>query len=229
MTAKLPNIRQATILKVSAVAIAAPRFAGIFVSAIGSTPTELYPWLVHAELISGFAMAVLEGFAVSYVLSKWRLLKPGSTNWVILLILACLLALTLPMAAIPYLLTEQSGQSIAAVFAGNMLLQAAWSFLIAFVPLLVVMAVGFADSDQFTWQQHEQQQVSKIKQAKKQAKEQAEQGDQLTCEHCGQGFPSKRARAGHMAHCKAASIEQGSSNDEQADKLEAAMMNGREA
>ena len=141
------KIDQAAILKVAAVAIAAPRWIGAFAAAIGVDALSEYSLLAHAEAFSGGAMAILEGFAIAYVLGKWRSLKNNSLQWWILLAFTFLLAITLPLVATPYLLIEQDKSTISLLFAEHRLMQIAWSILVAGVPVLIIMAVGYADSD----------------------------------------------------------------------------------
>src|SRR3989304_2987573 len=141
------KIDQAAILKVVAVAIAAPRWIGAFAAAIGVDALSQYSMLAHAEALSGGAMAILEGFAIAYVLGKWRSLKNNSLQWWILLTFTFLLAITLPLGATPYLRIEQDKSTISLLFAEHRLMQIAWSILVAGVPVLIIMAVGYADSD----------------------------------------------------------------------------------
>src|SRR3990172_6283620 len=92
--------------------------------------------------------AILEGFAIAYVLGKWRSLKNNSLQWWILLAFTFLLAITLPLVATPYLLIEQDKSTISLLFAEHRLMQIAWSILVAGVPVLIIMAVGYADSEE---------------------------------------------------------------------------------
>jgi len=102
----------------------------------------------YGTLFMGNVAQTTGGFALSFVLGRWRLLKTGSGHWWILLIFVLSLAFTLPLVAVPYLLSEQNSQPIAEVFQGLYWLQIAWSGLAAGVPALIIMAVGFADVDE---------------------------------------------------------------------------------
>lgn len=243
---------QSSILKVAAVAIAIPRYAGAFALSVGFVAEgKLHASLGVAEVVAGIAMALLEGFAISYILSKWRLLKPGSIPWCASLIVSLLLALSLPFVAVPYLYFMQAGLSSANDLFGAKWVQYGWNFIVAFVPMLIVIGVGLSDVDELAREANQadielalnkkramlQLELSKIELEVEQAKARTEleikqlkanhklaasnieakakQNQELAfaCEHCGEQFGSKRAIAGHMAHCK------GKANGEQNGKL----------
>jgi hypothetical protein len=203
-----PKFDQAKLLKVAAVAIAAPRYMGAFGSAVGLDVLDHFTWLADVEAYSGAAMALLEGFALAFVLSKWRLLKPG-LHFAILLLFICLLAATLPAVAVPYLLAEQTGQQVSLLFADVYWLQVCWSFLVAGVPMLVIMAVGFADTPDEQEQLARRAKAEQTRQATRQAEQQAKQQTRQTvskpfvCESCGERFSKQQGLNGHRAHCKA--------------------------
>lgn len=140
------RFNQATFLKVAAVTIAVPRYAGAFALSAGFVATGyVHVGLGIAEVGAGVAMAILEGFAIAFILNKWRLLKANSVAWYALIVVTALLALSMPLIAIPYLFYYQAGfESIDTLFS-SVWLQNAWNFIIAGVPMLVVVGVGLAD------------------------------------------------------------------------------------
>ncbi|MBN1992827.1 MAG: hypothetical protein JW953_08980 [Anaerolineae bacterium] len=148
---------QANLLKIAAVTIAIPRYAGAFALSAGFVAEGyLHTSLGISEVIAGVAMAVLEGFAIAFILNKWRLLKASSIAWYALLTVTSLLALSLPLVAIPYLYFMQNGfEAVRDVFP-NIWLQNAWNFTVAFVPMLVVIGVGLADVNEL---EREQKQI----------------------------------------------------------------------
>lgn len=219
---------QANILKVSAVTIAAPRYVGAFAASIGMSALKIFPSLAYIEMFSGAAMALLEGFALAFILGKIRQLAPGTSQHKTLTRFAWAIAATLPIVGLPYLLSEQNQQTITQLFAGNLLifsLQVFWSLTVLVVPVLVVMAVGYADVDQIEQQilaakdrakvakeqARVEQTVQKIDQATKQTKMQIRQeleqvkqdaSKPFVCEHCSASFESVKGLNGHLAHCK---------------------------
>lgn len=219
---------QANILKVSAVTIAAPRYVGAFAASIGMSALEIFPSLAYIEMFSGAAMALLEGFALAFILGKIRQLEPGTTQHKTLTRFAWMIAATLPIIGLPYLLSEQNQQTITELFAGNLLIfafQIGWSLTVLIVPVLVVMAVGYADVDQIEQkilaakdrakvakeEARVEQTVQKIgqaaKQTKLQIKQELEQAKQdvskpFSCDYCTASFESIKGLNGHLAHCK---------------------------
>jgi hypothetical protein len=140
--------KQANLLKIAAVAIAIPRYAGAFALSAGYVAEgDLHRYLGIAEVIAGVSMAVLEGFALAFILNKWRLLKTSSLPWWSLLMVISLLALSLPMVAVPYLYFAQGLSIISSIFP-NIWVQNGWNFVVAGVPMLVVVGVGLADVDE---------------------------------------------------------------------------------
>ncbi len=217
----MTKINQANFLKVAAVAIAAPRYAGAFGAAIGLDVLQSYPWLAPVEIATGAAMAILEGFALAFVLARWRLLVAGrGLQWYILLAFILLLAASLPAVAVPYLLIEQNNSLMSELFAGRYWLQIAWSFLVAGVPMLVVMAVGFADMpDEAEVSERRATERAKIERsrttveritASERATRRAEQERTVSelqpfmCDACGRTFARQNGLNGHRAHCEPA-------------------------
>jgi hypothetical protein len=207
-------MRQAQFLKVAAVSIAAPRYIGAFGASIGVSALSKLPWLANVEMFSGGAMALLEGFALAFILGKLRLLDPASPQHKTLTRLAWAIALTLPVIGLPYLLSEQNGLTVKQLFATGGLtfpLQVFWSLVVLIVPVLVVMAVGYADIDSFERDSLLANREAKVKQVKQQIKQNQQQAKQtieqnlskpFACEVCGTSFPSAKALNGHKAHCK---------------------------
>lgn len=148
------RVNQANLLKVAAVAIAIPRYAGAFALSAGFVAQgQLHSYLGIAEVVAGVSMAVLEGFALAFILSKWRLLKVGSVSWYALLAVISLLALSLPLVAIPYLyFAQESLTTISSIFP-NVWVQNGWNFIIAGVPMLIVVGVGLADVNELEREQ----------------------------------------------------------------------------
>jgi len=216
--------KQAAALKFAAVVIAAPRYIGAFGANIGIKALELVPGLAYAEMGSGFAMALLEGFALAFILGKLRLLNPASHQYKTLHRFAWGIALTLPVIGLPYLLSEQQGVSISSLFANGWLafsLQVLWSLTTLIAPVLVVMAVGYADVDeterdaqlaeqaaivrQVELEQEVAQaaQVATAKQKKLLIKQDIEQAASkpFACAACPKSFGTAKGLDGHQAHC----------------------------
>lgn len=195
------RLTQANILKFAAMAIAAPRYCGAFAAALGLVALTDYPWLADLEVLSGGAMALLEGFAMAFVLGKWRMLRPGSLYWSVLLSFVSLLAVTLPLVATPYLLSAQNDLSTHELFVGYVWLQILWSALVAGVPVLVIMAVGVADVDERERELTLAATHVELEQVKEQANVTLSKPN-VTCEYCQRAFKGKRGLASHRAYCQ---------------------------
>lgn len=191
-------IKQSSILKIAAISVAAPRYMGAFGYAVGLGTISTVPWLASAEIWSGAAMAVLEGWAVAYTMGRWRLLKPGSIQWYTLLALLLALAATIPLIATPYLVGEQMGIRAAGLFADMpSMVQYGWTFIVSAVPVLIVMAVGFADVDEAEHKTAAIQRRATIKQAESKADSRA-----FACEKCEYVGRSKQGLNAHRRHCR---------------------------
>jgi len=103
---------EAAILQIAAVIVAAPRYMGAFAAAIGIQLVDYYTWFPNAEIWSGAAMAILEGWAIAFIFRKWRQLPIKSWPWIVMLFLQIALMLTLPFVAAPYLMSAQLSQPV---------------------------------------------------------------------------------------------------------------------
>ncbi len=188
-------MRQANVLKVAAIAIAAPRYAGAFAVAVGADPFGIAPWLLGVEVAGGFAMAMLEGLALAFVFGKWRLLTTKDRPVLTALLLALLV--TVPLVSLPYLLAAQVGSYVVAnimPFAVRVL----WSLTVLAVPPLIIGAVGFADQDEAEVARAQAEQT-----AGKLAAQALATPAPVRCETCGKVFAGEMALNGHKAHCRA--------------------------
>jgi hypothetical protein len=201
----MKHLTLANFLKVCAVAVAAPRYVGAFSAAVGVDGLTRYTWLVDAEAFSGAAMAVLEGFAIAFVLSKWRMLRPGTTQWFVVLALMLALMLTLPFVAAPYLLASQTGLSIAEMLPDEgilLFIRIAWSIAVALVPVLIVAAVGYADVDEHERKASELATKTELRKARMNYEtELKESGLDYKCDACGKGFTTRQGLAAHSRWC----------------------------
>jgi hypothetical protein len=137
------KVTEAEVLQASAVAVAAPRYMGAFAAAIGANIISKWPWFISVEIISGLAMALLEGWAIAFTFRRWRSLPVGTFQWYILLVPQLFLLVALPATATPYLVSSQLGKPVAEIFPMGLLW--GWSFLVAAVAPLIVAAVGYSD------------------------------------------------------------------------------------
>ncbi|MEE8308647.1 MAG: hypothetical protein V3R81_15375 [Gammaproteobacteria bacterium] len=205
-------------LKVSAIAVAAPRYSMAFLASVGVIiphTTKLGGWMTGLEGVSGFAMAILEGLSFYFVLSRMSQLDPTGNQYRVLARFAWLLGLITPLVALPHLLAYQNAMTIKALFTGliwGLMWQILWSFTIAAVPVVIVMAVGYAEQDSHVAELAGLERAAEIKQAQQnirleqrnQKLEQANEGaNPFACDGCDRRFRSHQALNGHQGHCKA--------------------------
>lgn len=137
---------EAEILQAAAVAVAAPRYMGAFASAVGIDLIAHWPGFDAWEIWSGAAMALLEGWAIAFIFSRWRRMEVGTLHWKVLLGLQMVLLVALPATVTPYLISSQLGQPVHSSIPLFWLWF--WSFSVAAVAPLVVAAVGYADTEE---------------------------------------------------------------------------------
>jgi len=215
--------KQSTWLKIAAITIAAPRYVGAFAVAVGADPFAAVPPLLHIEVASGAAMAVLEGLAVAYVFAQWRLTRQGTLQHRVLAAMLAAMLLTVPLIGLPYLLAAQAETYRLAGFM-PFWVRTLWSLVVLAVPPLIIGAVGYADFDEAELVRHQAARQADIEQAqllleqtrqqsrqqkqllRRQSRPEAEEGAVIRyrCPHCSRLFGSKRGLNGHLAHCKPA-------------------------
>lgn len=138
------KIREAEVLQAAAVAVAAPRYMGAFAYAIGISLPATWQWFATVEILSGLAMALLEGWAVAYISRRWQTIPRGTMRHNIVGVFQAVLLLMLPLTALPYLV----GMNVSKPTIGIMPIAAiwAWEFIVAAVSPLIAAAVGYVDS-----------------------------------------------------------------------------------
>ncbi len=145
---KLNN--QASILKVAAMFVAAPRYVGLMLFLFGFV---FEGWLLSAlhiaEGVAGLSLAVLEGFALAYILSRRQLGFSKADKIAVVAVVAVLLVL-LPLCATPYLLwlfdgTQIFGAKQAGFVAGGF--KFVWATATASMPILIVVGVALIEKD----------------------------------------------------------------------------------
>ncbi len=195
----MTKIREVEILQAAAVAVAAPRYMGAFASAMGLVLLEHWPWFADVEIITGAAMALLEGWAIAFIFRNWRRLRVGGTHWKVLLTLQIILLLMLPATTAPYLVSSQLAKPVHEILSSPLIWL--WSFAVAAIAPLVVAAVGYADVGAL------QEQTHKVARApQEQAQVTQERPLELAqvaylCNGCDREFGTKQALSAHKRFC----------------------------
>lgn len=141
---------QPLVLKVAAMLVAAPRYVGLMLFLSGFVfEGKLLTALHVAEGVAGLSLAVLEGFALAYILSR-RQLNFSSTDKVLILCVVAVLLLLLPLVATPYLLYLFDGSRLFVAEQDSFVLNAfkfVWAAATASMPVLIVVGVALVEKD----------------------------------------------------------------------------------
>jgi len=210
-----PKRDYGNILLWSAVLVGAPRWAGAMLAADLASVDGIASLILNAaNMLSGFAMGILEVVAVAYMLDAIRQMrsgrgKPGFRFWGTVAFSAGLLALT-PLILSPYLVSRMMGESVSTVL-NSMFWRYAWAVAVVIAPGCGVAGVAFArpglvglstnvsDADK----RSNDAPTMPDQRSKVAGKNGATPGDEYprSCE-CGFVASNRYAWAGHRSRCK---------------------------
>jgi len=144
------RISQANLLKTSAMLVAIPRYVGLMLYLSGFVFTG---WLLDAlhiaEGVAGLSLAVLEGFALAYILSRRQLGFSRADKIAVFVVVAILLVL-LPVCAAPYLLFLFDGTQVFVAQQNGFvqsLFKFVWATATASMPILIIIGVALVEKD----------------------------------------------------------------------------------
>jgi hypothetical protein len=131
----------ATVIKIAAVAVAAPRWIGALLEAEGvPLPTEWRGWWVIFSAVCAAGMALVEAGAFAFCLRSWRGMTGRSANVMALMIGAS--AMTFVIVLSPYIAANVAKVTMSAFPTGGALL--VWSVAVALSTILIIASVGYA-------------------------------------------------------------------------------------
>src|SRR5512139_1574159 len=131
----------ATVIKIAAVAVAAPRWIGALLEAEGvPLPAEWRGWWVIFSAVCAAGMALVEAGAFAYCLRSWRGMTGRSANVMALMIGGS--AVTFVIVLSPYIASNVSKMGMSKLLIGGWLL--AWSVAVALSTILIIASVGYA-------------------------------------------------------------------------------------
>ncbi|CAG0957734.1 hypothetical protein PLCT2_00575 [Planctomycetaceae bacterium] len=131
----------ATVIKIAAVAVAAPRWIGALLEAEGvPLPLEWRAWWVIFSAVCAAGMALVEAGAFAYCLRSWRAMTGRSANVMALIIGGS--AVTFVIVLSPYIASNVSKMGMSKLLVGGWLL--AWSVAVALSTILIIASVGYA-------------------------------------------------------------------------------------
>jgi len=130
--------------------VAAPRYVGLMLFLSGFM---FNGWLLSAlhiaEGVAGLSLAVLEGFALAYILSRRQLDFSRADKAMVLTVVAVLLVL-LPLCATPYLLYLFDGSRLFVAQQNSFVvdvLKFCWAAATASMPILIIVGVALVEKD----------------------------------------------------------------------------------
>jgi hypothetical protein len=131
----------ATVIKIAAVAVAAPRWIGALLEAEGvPLPAEWRGWWVIFSAVCAAGMALVEAGAFAYCLRSWRGMTGRSANVMALMIGVS--AMTFVIVLSPYIAANVAKVTMSALLTGGALL--VWSVAVALSTILIIASVGYA-------------------------------------------------------------------------------------
>jgi hypothetical protein len=143
-------MKKANLLKIAAMVVAAPRYVGLMLYLSGFVFTGWFLNALHIfEGVAGLSLAVLEGFALSYILSRRQLGFSRGDKAAITGVVAVLLVL-LPVCATPYLVNLFDGTQVFVAQQNDFvvaLLKFCWAAATASMPILIIIGVALVEKD----------------------------------------------------------------------------------
>jgi hypothetical protein len=133
----------ASLIKISAIVTASPRWVGALLAAEGfALPADWMWWWIPLSALLSVGMAIVEGLAFSYVFNAWRNQKVEKiANNLLGLTLFSTLVFILVLA--PYIASAVKHVELAEILAEPALLWA-WAFCVALSTITIVGSVGYA-------------------------------------------------------------------------------------
>lgn len=219
--------KQGTMLKVAAMLVAIPRYVGLMLFITGFRFEGVPLVALHiAEGVAGLSLAVLEGFAIAYIFSKFPLIQSVAQKW-LLSTLVSILLIMLPLCVAPYMLELYDGTKLF-VELDSLLLKFTWVTATVAMPMLIIAGVALVEQNSTDYKLLKQ--LHKPHAATTTAtKEQAAttttttvatiaatntqvEPSSFTCA-CGSSFSSKQALGGHVRTCKEAQNAKAKTNE----------------
>lgn len=135
----------AKVLKTAAMTVAAPRYIGLMLFISGFHFNGSFLSFMHVlEGFAGLSLAILEGFAISYILSRRQLDFSKVDKGIIIIIVAVLLIL-LPLCATPYLIYLFDQTDV--FLSENNVVKFLWIAATASMPILIIAGVAMVEKD----------------------------------------------------------------------------------
>lgn len=133
---------KADLIKIAAIATAAPRWVGALLAAEGfSLPADWLTWWVPLSAVLSAGMAIVEGLAFAYVFEAWR--NQSDKDGDKLFAFAIASALVFVGVLAPYIAASVKHVALSDILTNGYAL-AAWSVAVGFSTIAIVASVGYA-------------------------------------------------------------------------------------
>lgn len=133
------------ILKTAAMIVATPRYIGLMLFISGFRFSGYYLSAMHIlEGLAGLALAILEGFAVTYILSRRQLGFSKTDTWLIYIV-SIVLLISLPLCAGPYM--EYLFDGTLMFDDTNEIIKFLWIVATVSMPILIIAGVALVEND----------------------------------------------------------------------------------
>lgn len=167
------KISEPNAIKIAAVITAAPRWVVALLAAEGfALPAAWLGWWIVLSAFLSLGMAVVEGFAFSYMLTAWRNQRDKASNNIFWLALAS--AVVFILVITPSISANVRGVTVSEILAWDPVLHV-WAALVALSTIVIVGGVGYAEKQTET---HESARITQLKGQLKAAEDKVKQAEE---------------------------------------------------
>lgn len=201
-------MKQANLIKIAAVITAAPRWVIALLAAEGFLlPSAWLGWWVIVSAILSLGMAIVEGFAFSYIFNAWRTQKDKAADN--LLWIALVSALVFVGVMTPSISAGVRNEPLGDLLTNDWTLHL-WSMAVALSTIVIVAGVGYAEKQTETNTKTKASEKSETKSESLApltpvlfSAKPTQNGYAVACPYCERKFNSQNALNPHVAKCKA--------------------------
>lgn len=138
-----PKIDKAAAIKISAVITSSPRWVIALLAAEGfALPESWRPWWIVLSSFLSLGMAVVEGFAFSFMLTAWRNQRDKMSDKILYMAIASAIIFIIVM--FPSISAGVRGETLNQLFSSDVFLHG-WSIAVAASTIVIVAGVGYAE------------------------------------------------------------------------------------
>lgn len=192
---------QPNIIKVSAVITAAPRWVIALLAAEGFLLPEAWlGWWVIVSAILSLGMAIVEGFAFSFIFNAWRVQRDKAADNLLWIALASALVFVGVMT--PSISAGVRNEPLGSLLTNDWTLHL-WSMAVALSTIVIVAGVGYAEKQTETNAKTRASEKSESQTPVLFDAKQSTNGHKFVCPYCEREFKTKNALNPHVGKCKA--------------------------